>query len=56
LRDQTEWVETVDIGWNILVGANSEQIVDAAKSFHPPATRPQIYGDGKTAARCVELL
>lgn len=56
LRDQTEWVETVDAGWNILVGANREGIISAVHSFAPPAAHPQLYGDGATAQRCVDLL
>ncbi len=31
LRDETEWVETVESGWNVLVGADTERIVGAAK-------------------------
>jgi len=27
LRENTEWVETVEDGWNLLVGAESERIV-----------------------------
>jgi UDP-N-acetylglucosamine 2-epimerase len=49
LRDETEWVETVEYGWNILVGANSERIVNAARSFAPPGEHPPLYGDGKAA-------
>jgi UDP-N-acetylglucosamine 2-epimerase len=56
LRDETEWVETVQAGWNVLVGSESERIVTAARSFAPPAARPFLYGDGLAAARCVELL
>lgn len=56
LRDETEWVETVEAGWNILVGADTERIVQAIRSFTPPAARPALYGDGYTAVRVVELL
>ena len=33
LRDETEWVETVDAGWNTLVGSHDERIVEAALTF-----------------------
>jgi UDP-N-acetylglucosamine 2-epimerase len=56
LRDETEWVETVTAGWNTLVGSDSERIVDAVRTFAPPALHPCLYGDGVAATRCVALL
>lgn len=56
LRNETEWVETVEAGWNVLVGADSNQIVNAVCSFSPPDSRPVLYGDGTAAAKCVDLL
>jgi UDP-GlcNAc3NAcA epimerase len=56
LREETEWTETVDAGWNILTGAAREKIVSAVRSFAPPASRPALYGDGQTAPKCVNLL
>ncbi|MCD4798580.1 MAG: UDP-N-acetylglucosamine 2-epimerase (non-hydrolyzing), partial [Methanosarcinales archaeon] len=35
LRDNTEWVETVEDGWNVLVGADEEKIVREANEFEP---------------------
>lgn len=56
LRNETEWVETVDSGWNTLVGADKEKIIRAARHFSPPDSHPPLYGDGGTANRCIELL
>jgi UDP-N-acetylglucosamine 2-epimerase len=56
LRAETEWVETVHAGWNTLVGADPARIVEAARSVVSPAARPPLYGDGRAAVRCVELL
>ena len=56
LRDETEWVETVAAGWNVLTGADTGAIVDAARTFTPPAARPEIYGGRGVADRCVEVL
>ena len=56
LRDETEWVETVQAGWNVLVGADTARIVKAVRSFVPPAERPMLYGDGRAAERCVAIL
>ncbi|PSP94163.1 UDP-N-acetylglucosamine 2-epimerase (non-hydrolyzing) [Halobacteriales archaeon QS_4_62_28] len=56
LREETEWTETVQHGWNALVGAGTERILDAiAAPFDAPA-HPQPYGDGSAAERIVEVL
>jgi UDP-GlcNAc3NAcA epimerase len=56
LRDETEWVETVQAGWNLLVGPATGKIIQAVRSFSPPSLRPQLYGDGAAAEKCVDLL
>lgn len=55
MREETEWVETVEAGWNILVRADTQQIVKAVDSFMPSDSRPMLYGDGFAAAKCVDL-
>jgi UDP-N-acetylglucosamine 2-epimerase (non-hydrolysing)/UDP-GlcNAc3NAcA epimerase len=55
LRANTEWVETVQAGWNTLVDLDAEAAL-AALSRTPPAARPQLYGDGHAAARCVAAI
>jgi len=49
MRKQTEWVETVETGWNILVTNDTNKIKDALENFNPKGYRPQFYGDGKAA-------
>jgi UDP-N-acetylglucosamine 2-epimerase len=56
LRDETEWVETVQIGWNVLVGADLEKIIRTVGTFTPPSFHPLLYGDGETAECCIALL
>jgi UDP-N-acetylglucosamine 2-epimerase len=56
LRDETEWVETVEAGWNRLVGAKVAQIVADWFSFTPPAARPPIFGDGTAGQRIAQIL
>ena len=56
LRDETEWVETVAAGWNVVVGADPGRIVRAVRSFSTPKARPPLYGDGKAAGRVVAAL
>ena len=52
LRDETEWVETVETGWNRLVGADPAQMVEAARELSScQLPRPVLYGDGQTAGR-----
>jgi len=56
LREETEWVETVEAGWNILVGANRERIVEAVRNFQPTGERLPLFGDGNASRRIVEIL
>ena len=55
LRDTTEWVETVEAGWNVLVDLDAEAAL-AALDRTPPAERPELYGDGHAADRVVAAL
>jgi UDP-N-acetylglucosamine 2-epimerase len=56
LRDETEWVETVQSGWNVLTGAETQPIMRAVREFQPPQERPELYGDGQAAGRVAELI
>ena len=56
LRDETEWVETVDRGWNALAGADTGKILERVKTQRPPADHPPLYGGGRAATRIVELV
>jgi UDP-N-acetylglucosamine 2-epimerase len=49
-------VETVEAGWNVLVGPEPERIARTVKSFIPPVARPSLYGDGTAAEKCVDLI
>jgi UDP-GlcNAc3NAcA epimerase len=56
LRENTEWVETVEDGWNILVGVNIKMIKEAIQDFEPQGVQHELFGDGKSAYNIVEKL
>jgi UDP-N-acetylglucosamine 2-epimerase len=55
LRDTTEWVETVEAGWNVLVDLDAEGALEALER-HPPAERPELYGGGRAAERVLDVV
>jgi UDP-N-acetylglucosamine 2-epimerase len=56
LRDETEWVETVERGWNVLASADTARILQYVREFARPATHEPLYGAGQAAQHCVEIL
>lgn len=56
LRDTTEWTETVDAGWNVLVGTDPHAIAEAMRGFRPAGARPALFGDGHAAEKVVAAI
>jgi UDP-GlcNAc3NAcA epimerase len=56
LRENTEWVETVEVGWNCLVGSDPQRIVEAVREAAPRAEHPPLYGDGHAADSIADLV
>ena len=58
LRNETEWVETLEGGWNRLAGTNPESVVAAAHAAlkERPQAHAPVYGDGHAAERIVNVL
>lgn len=57
MRDETEWTETVDLGWNRLVGADRSLIVDAVLgAARPVGNGAQPYGNGEASKAIIEEL
>jgi UDP-GlcNAc3NAcA epimerase len=44
LRENTEWVETVDEGWNVLVGSDHNKMVNTINHFNPFKELSDIFG------------
>jgi UDP-N-acetylglucosamine 2-epimerase len=56
LRGETEWPETVKAGWNLLVNADKDAIVEAAWEFRPEGEPPLLFGSGHAADDIARLL
>jgi UDP-GlcNAc3NAcA epimerase len=55
LRNTTEWVETVEAGWNVLVDLDRDAAL-AALERRPPAERPELFGGGHASDRVCEVV
>jgi UDP-GlcNAc3NAcA epimerase len=55
-RPSTEWVDTVELGANVLVDDDPEQLAAAVASARMPGERPSLYGDGHAAERVAASL
>ena len=56
LRDETEWVETTQSGWNVLAGADKDKILATVRNFQMPKEHPNLYGIGQTGEKIVDYL
>ena len=56
MRNETEWVELVEAGWNVLVGANSEKIVTAVHNCAKSNVIELLYGKGDAGQEIVDAL
>lgn len=56
LRPSTEWVDTVEVGANVLVDDDADALVAAVAVARFPPDAPQLYGDGHASGRIAEAL
>ena len=56
MRENTEWVETIEEGWNVLVGSDYEKIVDAIRGFWGADERSDVFGGGDASEMILNLI
>ena len=58
LREETEWVETVEVGWNFIVGTDKTKFIEAFQQLDKVKKKehPFLYGDGTTTEQIVNIL
>jgi UDP-N-acetylglucosamine 2-epimerase len=56
IKNWPEWVELIEVGWNKLVGADTDNIIRAVKEIKTPENYPTLYGDGRCAEKIITRL
>jgi UDP-N-acetylglucosamine 2-epimerase len=56
LRDTTEWVETLETGWNVLVDLDATAALRALERPRPTGERPELYGGGRAGQRIADAV
>lgn len=56
MRDETEWIETVENGWNVVVGTDKVKILKAITEFMPKQKQENIFGDGTAAEKILNII
>jgi UDP-GlcNAc3NAcA epimerase len=55
LRENTEWMETLEGGWNVLVGADKGKIIKATRSLVPTGAQGDVFGSEGASKRILQL-
>ena len=56
LENETEWVETVETGWNVLVGSDRSLIVREVQDMQNHKAGKGAYGDGSASEKILQIL
>lgn len=56
LRDETEWVETVEVGWNQLVDPLKDDLANIIRDFKAGKYKDNLYGDGKAGEKITSII
>ena len=56
MRENTEWVETIEEGGNVLVGADYRKIVDTIKDFEGSTSKRNVFGTGNSSENICKIL
>jgi UDP-N-acetylglucosamine 2-epimerase len=54
--ETTGWPETVEDGWNILVGSEKDKIIEAVKRFEPKGKQRDVFGDGRAGVKIAAVI
>lgn len=54
LRPETEWIETVEAGWNKVIWNSSRGLLDAIRNFNPSSERPAVFGRFSCAEKMIK--
>jgi UDP-N-acetylglucosamine 2-epimerase (non-hydrolysing) len=56
LRKNTEWIETIRDGWNKLVGADEQKIINTVNDFYPENKQKKYFGNGDASKKIKKIL
>jgi len=56
IRGETEWIETLESGWNTLTGSSYDKIVNALEHINTPKQQESFFGDGNAATKIFNII